>query len=134
MSLKAISTALSTHLSQMPNLPPVAWENGPTFNSPQNDIYLAEYTLPAGVVDQGLAYDSYSYEPGVYQVSVFAPRASNKFDCMAMADAIRSHFSRGLELAKDDVTVKIARTEATQPLQQADRYQQVVTIRYTTFV
>jgi len=134
MSLKAISTALSTHLSQMPNLPPVAWENGPTFKPPANDIYLAEFTLPAGVNGEDMTGNGATSYGGIYQVTVFAPSRTNKFNAKDIAGQIAAYFNRGLKLEKDGVRVEILRSYDSKPQQDADWYSIPLTISYNAIV
>jgi hypothetical protein len=80
MSNKAISTALSTHLKVMVNLPPVAWENAKF--TPSNGLYLRENTLFAGDIPIGLSFNDTIQKVGIYQVTVCAPLNGGKFPAL----------------------------------------------------
>lgn len=134
MSLKAISTALSTHLSQMPNLPPVAWENASRFKPSNGQLFLSEATLSAGVNGEDVAATGSTSFTGLYQVTVFAPVGGNKFTGMDMADQIKDHFSRGIRLQKDSVTVEIIQRRDNPAMQDSDWYRIPVTISYNAIV
>ena len=105
MSNKAISTALSTHLKVMANLPPVAWENAKF--TPSNGLYLRENTLFAGDIPIGLGFNDTIQKVGIYQVTVCATLNGGKFPALDMADKILTHFARGTKLTKDSTITLI---------------------------
>ena len=105
MSNKAISTALSTHLKVMANLPPVAWENAKF--TPSNGLYLRENTVFAGDIPIGLSFNDTIQKVGIYQVTVCATLNGGKFPSLDMADKILTHFARGTKLTKDSTITLI---------------------------
>lgn len=106
MSHRKISAALSTHLSTLSGLPPVAWENAP-FKPVSGVLYLRESYLPGDTVAVGMENSSSDDATGIYQVSVFAEMDQYKLIAQTMAESIASHFARGTNLSYETQKVMI---------------------------
>ena len=132
MSHRKISAALSTHLSAMPSLPAVSWENAP-FDPVAGTVYLSEHYLPADTTEVGLADDSSSQFIGVYQVSIHANSGAYKLEAQVLADSITAHFERGTELTYEAQKVRIEVSSIASALQQGDRYMIPVSINWRSF-
>jgi len=89
MDIRTVSKTLDVRLSQMPNLPPVAWPNI-DFKPDIEVIYLRPSNLPA---NGSLFNMDYAQEtPGVYQVSVAGPVGNGAGEIEQMASDVSSHF------------------------------------------
>ena len=132
MSHRKISAALSTHLSGMPSLPSVAWENAP-FNPVSGDVYLAETYLPATTSGVGISDNSTNQFIGVYQVSVHANSGDYKLEAQTLADSVVSRFARGESLTYQDQKVRIESSSIAVALQEGDRYMIPVSINWRSF-
>ena len=132
MSHRKISAALSTHLSTMPSLPSVAWENAP-FDPVAGTVYLSENYLPATTTEVGLADDSSNQFIGVYQISVHASAGAYKLEAQTLADSVVAHFSRGTLLTYDAQNVRIEVSSIANAIQDGDRYMIPVSINWRSF-
>lgn len=88
--LRNVTAELDQHLSQMTDLPDVAWPNV-SFTPDASKIHLQVSVLPA---DGSIYSFGYGEEtPGVYQVSVAAPTGLGSGAAQEMADKVRDHFA-----------------------------------------
>lgn len=115
MSHRKISAALSTHLSTLPSLPPVAWENAP-FKPVSGTLYLRENYIPASVSAIGIENSSSDDANGIYQVSVFAELDKYKLIAQTVVDSIASHFARGTALLYESQCVRIETVDVSAAL------------------
>jgi hypothetical protein len=98
-SIRDVSAALDTHLSQLPNAPQIAWPNVP-FTAPA-ETYLRVNNLPA--TGELYTFDYAQDVPGVYQVTVVAPLSKGAGGAENQADDVMFHF-RQTKIA--DVTIE----------------------------
>lgn len=99
------SAALDQHLSNMADLPPVAWE-GIVFE-PVKDVLFLKPSL-----DQleTIAETERDKTVGSYIIHINAPAGDGKGEALAMADKIANHFKHGTELSYNGVNVTVNKT------------------------
>ena len=89
MDIRTVSKTLDVRLSQMPNLPDVAWPNV-DYTPNIEEIHLQVANLPA---NGSLFNMEYAQEtPGVYQVTVAGPVGNGAGLIEQMASDVSSHF------------------------------------------
>lgn len=128
-----IDSALDGHLTDMPNLPPVAWEND-EYTPALGTLYLRPTVLPGGTVQASLGDSGQDQQVGVYQVDVFAETNTGKFAALQMADLVADWFKRGTVLTYNDRKVRIRTTNrrAGQPTTEG-WYMVIVEIYYIIY-
>lgn len=105
MSFNDASTACRVHLSQMVDLPPVAYENI-DFQPTLGEVYLREVTIPTfstGLLMSGSLQENKFY----YQVTVYVPKGSSQPMAVKIADKVADHFARGLKIPRNGLTVEV---------------------------
>jgi len=90
MSEKQASALLSQRLQQLANLPPVAWQNGPTFEPPVGESWLAEYDMSAGTSELSLSLSGSQDKSGIYQVSVYTVVGEGRFKALELAESVKA--------------------------------------------
>jgi hypothetical protein len=113
MSFNDASTACRVHLSQMDDLPPVAYENM-DYSPVSGQLFLSEKTLFAS--STGLLMDgALQRNDFIYQVLVYAPKGVSVHTAQKMADNVATRFARGLRLTRNSVTVEAHKVEVKPP-------------------
>lgn len=108
MTTALIAQALEIKLDAMLPALATAWENTrftPTVETP----YQAPYLLWNAPIDSGFG-DGIKRQAGYMQVKLCYPLGVGRATALARAEALRSHFYRGLSLVNGAVTVIIDRT------------------------
>ena len=132
MSHRKISAALSTHLTTLSGLPPVAWENAP-FKPVSGALYLRENYLPGDTVAVGMENSSSDDATGIYQVTVVAELDSYKLIAQTMAESITSHFARGTNLNYESQKVMITTVDSNAGSIDGGWYNIPVSITWRSF-
>lgn len=113
MSFNDASTACRVHLSQMADLPPVAYENV-DFTPSSGVLYLSEKTLFTS--STGLLMDgALQRNDFIYQVLVYTPKGVSVHTAQKMADNVANHYARGLRVTRNSVTVEAHKVEVKPP-------------------
>ena len=120
MSFNDASTACRVYLSQMADLPPVAYENT-DFEPTAGEVYLREVTIPirsSGLLMSGSLQENVFY----YQVTVYAPKGSSQHQAGKVAEKVANHFARGLKLTRNGQMVEIHKTQVKGGFQSDSWY------------
>lgn len=117
MSLKSIRNALNARLNTLSSLPSVAWENV-AFTPKTTELHLRVNFLPAPTRPAANHKSAMDFESGIYQIDVYAPQDQGPNPASDLAERIRQHFSRGLVLTSDSISVNV---EATPSMAANDR-------------
>ena len=88
MSEKQASVLLSQRLQQLANLPPVAWQNGPTFEPPVGESWLEEYDMSAGTDELSLSLSGSRKKDGIYQINVYTPTGQGRYKSYDFTDPL----------------------------------------------
>ena len=113
MSFNDASTACRVHLSQMAELPPVAYENM-DYSPTLGQLFLSEKTLFTS--STGLLMDgALQRNDFIYQILVYAPKGVSVHTAQKMADNVATRFARGLRLTRNSVTVESHKVEVKPP-------------------
>lgn len=105
MSMRSIRDALENHLKAMTPALPTSFENASFTPPTDGSAYQEAVLLPANpIVPMG---DMTYLEQGVFQVTVLYPLGEGTADAEERAEAIRSHFHRGLTLTVGGVSTII---------------------------
>ena len=128
-----ISAALDEHLSLMPSLPPVAWENL-DYTPELGTLYLRPTLLPAETIQSTLGENGTDQNTGIYQVDVFAPLGQGKQEAMSIADKIANHFKRGTDLTYNNRKLRIRNTGREVSTTEVNGWYSIpVTMTYISF-
>lgn len=116
MKFAIIQSLLDAHLQTLSNLPKLQLENTKNIGEtgkPFSRAVLLPAT-PEFVAPIRLSMPGEIVYTGLYQVDLFYPLDKGSLTANQMADAVMAHFSRGLLLFTDGVSVEIgiARREA----------------------
>jgi len=110
MSLNAIRNILNSHMNSLSPTPTVAWENVP-FTPDVDSTHYRVNTLFATTRPAASHKSAMDFESGIYQVDIYSPQNQGSASGGAKADALRTHFYRGLRLTNSDgIVVHIAST------------------------
>lgn len=124
MSLLNIRIALEKHLASLEPALETALENQEF--TPKNGVaHQRAYVLPANSESMGFEGNGISdtvRESGIFQVSLFYPLGTGSGDALVRAEAILSHFRRGLSLSSNGVTVIINKRGSVAPAQQDGKW------------
>ncbi len=132
MSHSKINYALLTRLTTLANAPLIANENRPF--TPENGVlYLRENYIPANTASVGIGTTDSSDYRGIYQVSIYAPMDSAKFETLNLIDAIESHFAKGTVLVYDGLSVKIQQVNTAAGMGSGDRWMTPISINWRAF-
>lgn len=124
-----IQGALRTHLSIMPNLPPLSLENI-EFDNPAKTLFLRADFLPSETVQACASRTGLDEHNGIMQISIFIPKHTGRSE---WPDLIADHFLRGEDLTLNSINVTI-QTVSIEPGQVEPNYYMVpVSIRYNAF-
>lgn len=132
-----ILAALLDHLGQLV-LPPVLEIAMPGIDYPKAgqtkpDNYLAAFFMPNETTNTELG-DGQEQHRGMLQVSVFWKKGVGHIKPLEASGKIIKHFAKGTKLYSGGLKILIDRKPyAAQPLQETDRVQVPVTIRYHAF-
>lgn len=137
MSLSVVAALLNDHLSdfalaQTPALA-VAWENR-TFLPPASAAYLRPHLLPASVRAAALGAAAPDLQGGIFQVDVMGKQGVGWGAVMAVVDALRGHFSRGLRLTGTGVDLLVERAQVGPPMIEDTRYKVPVSIYFSAYM
>lgn len=110
-----ISTALTIHLNNLPNKPPIAFENA-TFTPVNGQMYLRETTLPLNSVNLTLKSRVQRVDL-IYQIDIFSPKGQSKHQAQRMQDAIVNHFGGVLRLSHNGRIVEINSIKPVSPIE-----------------
>lgn len=121
----AIQGALYKHLKalSLPTALPIAPE-GRNFDG-KGKAYLRPTYLPAEATAPHIPFDGEAEHVGLYQIDVFWPINQGLTDPLAVADAIRAHYARGLRIFLDGVDLRILRQPYAMPAMQETALLQV---------
>ncbi len=124
-----IRKALELRLAAMSPALATAWENV-SYVPVQGTPYQRVTLLPAAP-DNSVLGCAYRREVGILQVSLFYPINTGSIAAQARAEAVRSHFPRGLTLSNGGTNVLVTHTPSKAvAMQEGDRYVVPVSIRY----
>lgn len=79
----------------------VAWE-GIKFSPPAKAHYLRPHFLPASLRMAALGVEAQDIQRGIYQVDIMDVPGSGRGNRVAVADALRAHFARGLKIEGEE--------------------------------
>lgn len=132
-----ILAALITHLEALVFTPalPIAMPgvDFPAAGQPKSDNYLAAYFMPNQTTNSELGAGQEQHR-GMLQVSVFWKKGAGHIKPLDAAGQIIAHFAKGTTLNAGGLKIIIDRKPyATSPLQETDRVQVPVTVRYHAF-
>ena len=130
---KDIQEILNSHLSRMPDLPIVVWENT-VQEITENDTYFEVHLLPASNFYPEIGDYSLVKLSGIYQINVITPKGIGWGNSANLVDKIIAHFPRNLVLTNGTVNVKIKQVDVAQGLKNEDgAYVVPVSIRYFSY-
>lgn len=92
-----LRAALESHLAALPNLPPVAWENG-EYIERGGETYLEPRILPAEDVFSPTSAAGSTVAAGIYQIIVSVPAGQGRAEYAELLDRLRAHFPRALRI------------------------------------
>jgi len=128
-----IDSALDGHLNDMPDLPPVAWENK-AYTPVNGTLYLRPKIIPGDTRQATLGDSGTDENIGIYQVDVFAAAGEGKEEAIVKADEIADHFKRGTLLTHNDRNVRIKSASRRVGVNTPDGWYMIsVEIVYITF-
>ena len=132
-----ILAALLAHLEALvftPSLPiAMPGVDFPAAGQPKPDNYLAAYFMPNQTTNSEVGAGPEQHR-GMLQVSVFWKKGVGHIKPMEAADKIIAHFAKGTTLNADGLKIIIDRKPfSASPLQETDRVQVPVTVRYHAF-
>lgn len=105
----------------------------PKTGQPKPDNYLAAFFMPNETSNTELGAGQEQHR-GMLQVSVFWKKGAGHVKPLEAADKIITHFAKGTTLNSGGLKIMIDRKPyAAQPMQDTDRVQVPVTIRYHAF-
>lgn len=121
----AIQAALYGHLKRitLPTALPIAPE-GKSYNA-RGKSYLRPTYLPAEATAAQLSDKGDAEHVGFYQIDVFWKAGEGIAEPLAVADAIRAHFARGLRVFLDNVDLRVTRQPFTLPALQDEAWLQI---------
>ena len=95
--------------------------------------YLAAFFMPNQTTNSELGAGQEQHR-GMVQVSVFWPAGAGHIKPLEAADKIIAHFAKGVTLYSGSLKIIIDRKPyAASPIQETDRVQVPVTVRYHAF-
>ncbi|QIB36881.1 hypothetical protein G3A56_01780 [Rhizobium oryzihabitans] len=105
----------------------------PAAGQTKPDNYLAAFFMPNETTNSELGAGQ-EQRRGMLQVSVFWKKGAGHIKPLEAADKIIAHFAKGTTLNADGLKIIIDRKPyAASPLQETDRVQVPVTVRYHCF-
>lgn len=132
MSHFKIHAALDSHLNNMANKPPVAWDNV-TFNPSTDTLWIRPSYLPVSTVQAGLGEQGQDEYLAIYQIDIFAPIGNGKFTAEDMAGKLTAHFGRGLALSYDTLSVRLRNTNQLPAQTEPNWYKITLEINLFSF-
>lgn len=127
--IDSIGAALETSLTNMPQVPPLAWENL-NYKPVDGVAYLSTFLLLAEPDDAGFK-DSPFIQRGYLQINLHYPTNIGPGAARLKAKDLRRYFARGTSLEHDGVTTVIDRTpEITGGAVEDGRYVMRVRVRF----
>lgn len=139
MSWTTVNGLLDSHLStfaaaQSPTLA-VAWPNRKF--TPPDAAYLRPHFLPAGTAADGLGSDAQDLQRGIYQIDVLGLPGKGPGAVLALLDALRAHFKRGLTItsgARTDASVVIESYRPGPEMEEDTRYKRPLSITFRAYM
>ncbi len=105
----------------------------PAAGQTKPDNYLAAFFMPNQTTNSEVGAGQEQHR-GVFQVSVFWKKGAGHIKPLEAADKIIAHFAKGTTIYADGLKIIIDRKPyASSPLQETDRVQVPVTVRYHAF-
>lgn len=123
-----VNSALDGHLNSLSNLPPVAWPN--TEFAETAGLYLRVDNLFGD--GELLDLDMRQQQPGVYQISIFAPLNTGRAEVDALADRIVTHFLQAAPLTANGRNIYVRRAYTGPAVAQESHFFVPVTVGYNT--
>jgi hypothetical protein len=117
VSLAVVRKLLEERLASLAPSLPTAYENV-KFDRSQNVPFQEVVLMPAGVEDPTFGTPGgpgLRREIGLVQIKLFYPEAAGSGAATARAEAVRSHYPRGLTLTQANVRVMIVKSPAIGP-------------------
>jgi len=128
-----ISAALDGQLYELPDMPPVAWENR-SFTPVMGTLYLRPTLIPGDVSQATLGDSGTDMHVGLYQIDVFAEAGRGKRSAIEMADQLADHFKRGTVITYNSRTIRIQNASRQAGINNADGWYQIpVIISYSAY-
>lgn len=129
MSVLKISAAFEKKLATIANNIPTAYENVP-YTPITGTPYQRVRLLPASPENPTLG-DGYYRDVGFFEIVLFYPLNAGRNAIQTKAEAIRSHFPRGLTMTESGLNVVVPKTPTIATATQLDdRYVVPITVEY----
>ena len=128
-----IAQALDIRLSLLTGLPSIVQYDNMTIDLPDTELSLEANLIPSETIFRTLGIDSKGKESGVYQITVVSKTDVGKGDAYEMADKIRNHFNRGLNLTKSSIVVRIERATIHPGKSVLSKYKVPISIYYLCY-
>lgn len=123
-----VSAALDKHLSEMADVPPVAWEDTPFEQS--NTLYYEQTILPVEPTSVGIESGGTDVLAGIYQIMINAPKGAGKASYLVEVEKLKSRFHRSQVLTFDGTKVVLQKVWSNSAVPDATFYKIPVSIRY----
>ena len=128
-----IAQALDIRLSLLTGLPSFVQYDNMTVDLPDTGLALEANLIPSETIFRTLGADAKGKESGVYQITVVSQTNIGRADAYEMADKIRNHFNRGLNLTKSFVVVRIERSTIHPGKSVLSKYKVPISIYYLCY-
>ena len=129
----AFTPAMQIAMPGVSFTPPVYTDDGPEHRKGDPKPYLAASFLPNETTNSEIG-EGQEQHRGLLQVSVFWKKGVGHIKPLEAADRIITHFAKGTTLHRNGLKIIIDRKPfAASPLQETDRVQVPVTVRYHAF-
>jgi hypothetical protein len=136
MSFTTLRALFATKLEAFANTNSidVAWENR-RFNPGHGDIYLRPELMLEEARAAAAGPIAADYQGGIYQIDVFAPGGNAGWGpAYAVADLLRTEFSRGQHLTGTGVAVTLRSVSVGPRLTEKARYQLPVSVSFYAYM
>jgi hypothetical protein len=109
-----ILIALNKQLATMADLPSLVFyeDSFDTTIPSSNQTFLVAHDMPTGVNSPVMAAGGYEEDSGIYQVSIFTPKAGNAIAAKKLADNIKAVFGRSELLDAGTSKLRFRKVEA----------------------
>ena len=128
-----IAQALDIRLSLLTGLPSFVQYDNMIVDLPDTGLSLEANLIPSETIFRTLGVNAKGKESGVYQITVVSQTNIGRSDTYEMADKIRNHFNRGLNLTKSSIVVRIERATIHPGKSVLSKYKVPVSIYYLCY-
>lgn len=128
MSETNLRAALDAHLNGMVDAPPISWENQGL--DQDNEIYLAQFLLPAETIAVGIGEGGSDVLTGIYQVTVNVPKGTGKAAYLAETEKVKARFPRSSTIDYSGTRIVIHKVWSNSAIEDENYYRVPISIRY----